>query len=213
MSVQVSLLRHNALAYLGYSGSDLDETTLKTLNNAIDHISEWAAYKQRYYHIKDLPQKPAFLEKEVYKSLSDKLDTALLFAATLGLNLDQRIRSLSLANLSQAVIVNAVANAYLEAQAESFIQEQLPGAVLFCPGYAGTEPQDNRYILELLDAQKQLGIYIKDSGLMLPEKTMVGIIVSAYHFSCKYCSIRSKCPYLKQGRTCYSKKPPQDIAE
>ncbi|MDD2618266.1 MAG: vitamin B12 dependent-methionine synthase activation domain-containing protein [Bacteroidales bacterium] len=210
MCVPASLLRHDALAYLGYSDSDLDDKTQEILHTALAHIAEWSDYKQHYCYLKDLPEMPAFLQQASYKSLQGKLDTALLFAASLGLGIDQRIRTLSLNRLSEAVVVNAVANAYLEARTELFVKKILPGAVLFCPGYAGTEPGDNRYILDLLDAQKHLGIYLKESGLMLPEKSMAGIVVANYRFSCKSCIIRSKCPYLKQGKTCYGSKPGLD---
>ena len=209
MCVPASLLRHNALTYLGYSDSDPDEQTLVTLHSALSHIAEWSAYKQHYSYLKDLSEAPAFLQQESYRSLQGKLDTALLFAATLGLGIDRRIQSLSLNRLSEAVVLNAVANAYLETRVELFIGEILPGGVLFCPGYAGTSPQDNRSVLNLLDAKKHLGIYLKDSGLMMPEKSMAGIVVANYSFSCRACSIRSKCDYLRQAKTCYGKPAPE----
>ena len=210
MCVPASLLRADALANLGYSEGDLDDKTQETLHSALDHIAEWSVYKKYYCYLKDLPATPDFLQQVSYKSIQGKLDTALLFAATLGLGIDQRIRRLSLSRLSEAVVLNAVANAYLEARTDLFIKEILPGAVLFCPGYAGTSPEDNRSVLKLLDAQKHLGIYPKDSGLMLPEKSMAGIVVANYRFSCRACSIRSKCDYLRQGKTCYGTKAAQD---
>lgn len=207
MYVQASLLRRDALTFLGYSDSDLDEKTQETLHSALAHIAEWSAFKLHYSYLKDLPETPVFLQQEPYKSLQGKLDTALLFAASLGMGIDQRIRSLSLNRLSEAVVLNAVANAYLEARTEMFIKEILPDGVLFCPGYAGTSPTDNRSVLKLLDAQKHLGIYLKDSGLMLPEKSLAGIVVADYRFNCRACSIRSKCDYLRQGKTCYGTRP------
>jgi len=208
MCVPVSLLRSNALTYLGCSDSDLDEQTQEALHSALTHIAEWSAYKQIYTRLKDLPEAPAFLQQESYVGLQGKLDTALLFAATLGLGIDRRIQSLSLNRLSEAVVLNAVANAYLETRVELFIGEILPGGVLFCPGYAGTSPEGNRSVLKLLNAQKHLGIYLKDSGLMIPEKSMAGIVVAGYSFSCRACSIRSKCDHLRQGKTCYGKPAP-----
>lgn len=207
MCVPASLLRAKALANLAYSDGHPDDKTEETLRTALSNIAEWSVYKQHYVYLQDLPEPAAFLQEAAYRSMGIKPDAAMLFAATLGMGIDQRIRRLSVNKLSEAIVLNAVANAYLEARSELFIQNTLSSAVLFCPGYAGTAASDIREILNLLQAQKYLGIYLNEAGLMLPEKSLAGIILPNYRFSCRSCIIRSKCTYLKQGKTCYENLP------
>ena len=85
----------------------------------------------------------------------------------------------------------------------------MPGGSCFV-GLRGPSPQDKPLCIEIcLMPKKHLGIYLKDSGLMMPEKSMAGIVVANYSFSCRACSIRSKCDYLRQAKTCYGKPAPE----
>ena len=85
MCVPASLLRHNALTYLGYSDSDPDEQTLVTLHSALSHIAEWSAYKQHYSYLKDFVRSTGFFAARILQDLQGKLDTALVVCCPLGL--------------------------------------------------------------------------------------------------------------------------------
>ena len=58
--------------------------------------------------------------------------------------------------------------------------------------------------VKFLNAKKLIGIYTTESGIMIPEKSMCGIILTNYKFSCTGCFILQKCKYRKQGTTCYN---------
>ena len=92
----------------------------------------------------------------------------------------------------------------LEHLADEKLNTLQPKGVLFCPGYSGSDIIDNKQILNYLDAQKLIGIYTTESGIMIPEKSLCGIVLNNYRFSCKNCFIQSKCDYIKKGTTCYN---------
>lgn len=199
----ISLI-NNTLRYIGCSDGQADEQMLLTVRKALDTVLTKADFKYRYCKIADLADTPTFLEKEAYASLRPFLNEAALFAATLGLGCDRAIQATTKTDLSQAVVINAAANVVLEHLADEKLNTLQPKGVLFCPGYSGSDIIDNKQILNYLDAQKLIGIYTTELGIMIPEKSLCGIVLNNYRFSCKNCFIQSKCDYIKKGTTCYN---------
>ena len=135
-------------------------------------------------------------------------DSYLLCATTLGIQVDQRLKRLQLENMQRAVVFDAVASAFLELRADEF-EAALPFPKLgfrFCPGYGGTSITDNREIARLLHADR-IGISFLDSGLMVPGKSMVGLIRvgAGTRKSCENCVTGGDCAFRRRGTTCYQK--------
>lgn len=199
----ISLI-NKVLQHIGCSESHKTEQLQNSAQEALNNVFEKADFKYRYCKIADLPTKPTFLYKDVYAAIQPFLLQAALFAGTLGLACDKAIKTATKANLSQAVMLNAAANIVLEELVNQTIKTIQPQGVLFCPGYSGSDIRDNEEILNYLNAKKLIGIYTAESGIMIPEKSMCGILLDNYHFSCKGCFIQSKCKYIKLGTTCYN---------
>lgn len=197
-----SLLKNNTLRNLGYRNGQVDDTTGKAVEATISEISSIADFRCRSCRIADLDKFPDFLQKENYDIIRSYLPTASLFVGTLGISIDRKIKSLATINLAKSVIMNAVANALLDYHIGTQLESEQS---LFCPGYSGTNFLDNQEILKILDAQKYIGIYTTESGIMLPEKSIAGLLLYHYKFTCKGCLIKSKCDYLKRKTTCYAK--------
>jgi len=114
----------------------------------------------------------------------DGAEYALLSAFTLGIAIDKRIKELSLARPSESVALNALASSYAERVADEMLADErkkleAEGYVTnfrFCPGYGDLPLSTNGEIANALNAQKKIGLTVMEDGLMLPRKSMIGIV-------------------------------------
>lgn len=203
MSPQNIFLKTEVIESLGYSKGEISESIEFDVDKALEQIKEVAHFRYRSLPFGALAQTPFFLTQNEYKPIGDKISESVLFAATLGHEVDRAIKKYSSLSLSKALIMNTVANILLEAEVERVTEHNQS---LFCPGYSGTDLKDNKQILDLLDAKKYLGIHTTDSGMMIPEKSMAGLLLKEYKFTCKGCLMVKHCEYLKSKTTCYTKK-------
>ena len=196
-------LLNGTLHYLGCDGRHADTATLSLARQAIGTMTALADFRCCEISLSDLGHTPDFVLKPAYATIAGFVAEASLFAATLGIRVDRKIKSLGTVDMSAAVAANAAANAILDARVEAALTD---GQVLFCPGYSGTDMSDVRHVLQLLDAQRRLGIFTSDSGMMIPEKSVAGLLLKGYRFSCRGCLIASKCEHLRCGLTCYGRQ-------
>ena len=102
-------------------------------------------------------------------------------------------------------VADACASALLEAYADD-AEDELGDerTYRFCPGYGGSDVEDIQYILESVKAEK-IGITRTESGLMLPQKSMAGIVGlgKKTQKSCGECILKEHCAYRKEGRVCF----------
>ena len=79
----------------------------------------------------------------------------------------------------------------------------------FSPGYGDSPLEMQTQLLELLDAERQLGITLSKGYMMSPSKSITGIMGLADHpvtgrmATCDECVLRGKCRLLKEGKHCY----------
>ena len=79
----------------------------------------------------------------------------------------------------------------------------------FSPGYGDSPLEMQEQLLELLDAERQLGITLSKGYMMSPSKSITGIMGLADHpvtgrmATCDECVLRGKCRLLKEGKRCY----------
>lgn len=149
---------------------------------------------------------PSFLQTDGYREYLSGANSILLCATTLGSNTDRHLRRLELTDLSTALVFNATAGIYLETLADAY-EAALPYSNLgfrFCPGYGGTPLSDSQLIAEKIDAEK-IGITFLDSGMMVPSKSMTGVIRigGEKRKSCSGCANISHCTYRMRGVTCF----------
>ena len=139
---------------------------------------------------------------------------AALLACTLGAAFDQRLSALQARDMAQAVIWDACGSALVErgcGQAEEELAGRFPGLFFtdrFSPGY-GDLPLDLQPALcAALDTPRRLGLYVTDSLLLNPVKSVTAVIglserpQPARVRGCAYCQMREHCPYRKGGTHC-----------
>ncbi len=107
---------------------------------------------------------------------------ACFMAATLGSQLDILIKKHSVSAMSYAVSINAAGASYIESYCdyiENMIKEQTEGFFLtsrFSPGYGDLQFECQKDIFSYLDATKNTGVYLTDSFMMMPSKSVCAII-------------------------------------
>ncbi len=193
-------MRETILKYLGYKNYSADEETDKLIDEMLIEVKELANFKYIYKKI----EKIDFLNGEGYREFLDGIDEIYLVGMTLGNQIDKRIKYYSNISPSKMMVFDACSSAYLEYMSDEY--EKIFGenrTFRFCPGYGKASIKDNLYIHSYLDAFKNLNITILDSYLMVPQKSMLGIIGigKKKKRTCDNCL--DACPFKMEGKTCY----------
>ena len=104
---------------------------------------------------------------------------AYIFAVTLGIGVDRLIRKRSVLSPSEGFILDAIGSALAESAAdvaERKIHTGKRARPRFSPGYADFSLSHQREILALFDSEKNIGITLLDSGLMIPQKSITAVV-------------------------------------
>jgi len=120
--------------------------------------------------------------KSIKRMLKDCKEVYIM-ACTLGVQGDRLIEMKKMLSPTQGMIADACASVLVEAYADlcqEEIEARLPeGSTLtfrYAPGYGDLPLAANKEILELLKAEKRIGIHLTDSMLMTPRKSIVAIL-------------------------------------
>ena len=103
----------------------------------------------------------------------------IALVATLGVGVDRLILKASKTSSVNAFVIDAMADALIEAlcdYAECELCQGLNAKGRFSPGYADLELSVGYEILSLCKAEKTLGIKVTESGLMVPKKSVNALI-------------------------------------
>ncbi len=141
-------------------------------------------------------------------------DRILLMAATLSGQADQLIHRAGISDMTRSLALDALASAGIEQicnRAELFFQEQLPGVYFtwrFSPGYGDLPLELQPRILQLLDAQKRLGLTVTAENILIPRKSVTALIglseqpLKKGARGCATCRMRETCAFRKGGGHC-----------
>ncbi len=112
------------------------------------------------------------------KNLAD-CDRIILFAATIGIEIDRLIQKYSRISPSKAVIMQAIGAERIEALCDIFckeISEKFSLKPRFSPGYGDLPIELQKEIFAVLDCPRQIGLTLNDSMVMSPTKSVTAII-------------------------------------
>lgn len=191
--------------YLGYPPeTPVGEDVLQRIDRAIEEVEQLSSFHYIYAHFTE--PLGFMLRNDAYMKHLSGAEGFLLCATTLGAQVDRHLKRLELTDMSYAIVFDAVASAYLEFKADEY-ERALPypnRGFRFCPGYGSTPLEDSRDIVTRLRADR-VGITFLDSGLMVPMKSMAGIIKlgGESRKSCEGCVARTGCVFRERGTRCY----------
>lgn len=119
-----------------------------------------------------------FISHDLEKNLSG-CDEAFIFCVTLGVDVDRYLMKLSLISSADHFVADGLASSLCEAmadEAERIIKADEKCKPRYSPGYGDMMLETQKGVLELLNANKLLGISLTKSYLMTPTKTVTAIV-------------------------------------
>lgn len=212
------MLREETLRYLRYTDQVITQEQDALIDSAIAEVLEYAS-PRTVHRIFDLNEKDGLLtidaELDLHFSDLQKLlsgcGSCLLIAGTLGVQLDQRMRYVSRFDMAKYVIMDAAANALVEEICDT-LQQSLPFASLtfrFSPGYGDVPIALQKQLLQVLDAGRRIGLTLTSNMLMMPQKSISGIVGIGKENkkrTCSGCRRFDDCEYRRNNTVCYQTK-------
>ena len=209
------MIKENALKYLGYLDNQVDSNTEILLNECLKELEQVIPkfMYQRYtltHHPLTIKELNLTINYPDLIDLFDSCDRIVIIACTLGLQLDQQLRYYSKINLTKMTVMDALASSYIEIKCDEYEAKQNFGkrTFRFCPGYGNVPLELNKNLANALNCSKHIGLTVQESNLLLPQKSMIGLIglgdekLTKHCFSCVN---KENCMYRKRGQRCYKK--------
>lgn len=212
--------REEALRYMGYHG--VPDTAFSALVDDCEKKLIQAAQPRVIYRVLTLQRENSsplsagtlpLPGNDIAKHLNN-CDRILLMAATLSVQTDQLIHRAGISDMTKSLVLDALASAGIEQicnRAETIFQEQLPGIYFtwrFSPGYGDLPLELQPQILQLLDAQKRLGLTVTPENILVPRKSVTAVIGLSEQplkkgvRGCATCRMRETCTFRKGGTHC-----------
>lgn len=162
---------------MGYAGVRGDAPDIISLLD--ECISELSGLNCKVCYA-ELPQNSlTSLSRGLRKAL-DGYETAVIFAATVGIAIDRLIARYSLLSPAKALLFQAIGAERIEALCDAFQNDiaKEDGADVgtrFSPGYGDLPLEYQREIFALLDCHRRIGLTLNESLLMSPSKSVTAI--------------------------------------
>ena len=180
--------RREALRYAGVRSADEEYGTL--LNECLDECLDALSYKVCYgeFPVARLGNGEVDLgftrvSSSMLGGRLEGCDRAIVFAATLGLGIDRIIARAGRTAPSRAVILQGIGAERIEALCDAFCDEVRAGLAKgevalprISPGYSDLPLQLQADIFSALDCGRKIGLYLNESMLMSPTKSVTAII-------------------------------------
>lgn len=204
------------LHFLGWHGSALDKELLseiRRLSEEAVRIAEPRIVSRRFRLIDGTLKGTGFRPqgKDIRQMLAP-CSEVILIAATLGASAERMLLRAQAQSAARSLLLDAVLSAAIEAvldRQEEALQRELSGGLYltdrFSPGYGDMPLEQSKSICEILDAQRQIGLTVSASGIMIPRKSVTAIMgvsdmpVPLRPKGCQNCDARATCA-LRRGR-------------
>ena len=111
----------------------------------------------------------------------DGAEKVILFSATLGLSLDRLIAKYSRLSPSRALMLQAIGTERIEALCDTFLEDapkELGDCLRprFSAGYGDLPLSAQRDIFKALDCERQIGVFLNESLIMSPSKSVTAFV-------------------------------------
>lgn len=206
-----------AARYLGYRNTEPNAAAMELIEECAAAVQKEAEPKHIYRRFdleitEDGVIKAGGLEMKSSSLMRNftGCGEVIFFAATLGNGPDMLMNRYSKLSISRAAVLQAVAAAAIEGycnECQRSIEKELAAENIyvrprFSPGYGDLPLTLQPDFLRVLNAQKTVGIYLSEGGIMLPEKSVTALMGlsrenSRCHIEgCEACG-RTDCAYRR----------------
>lgn len=198
----------------GRSGAMFDEILEDCLNECRRAFAGKVCYTKVPISVSEASVDLSFTQvksKALAKNLQD-CEYAVIFAATVGIEIDRLIQKYSKIDIAKAVWMQAIGAERIEALCDLFckdvkLKEQARNwntRPRFSPGYGDLPITLQQDIIRVLDCYRKIGIALNESLLMTPSKSVTAIIglgksqCKGDKDSCEHCE-QKDCPFRKEN--------------
>ena len=208
------------LSFLGYKNQNLDDSILNIINSckeeSMNLINEKFVYGIYDIEIdKDinlLNTNISLSGESIRRHLKD-CNKVIVFACTLGVDIEKKIRLYEKVELTKSIILDACASLLVESlcdKVETIVKKDLSEdynyTLRFSPGYGDLDIGLQKGIIRLLDANRKIGLTCSDSFILMPRKSVTAIIgiskkaTKSEYDICDSCHARENCMYRKNNK-------------
>lgn len=209
--------RKEIYRYLGYGRQQPDERVCKTVEEMIILLEKTAKPKNiwRIFPLNLSSEEDIdfscfhAVSKNLFKNLKG-CTQAVLFAATLGIEVDRLLQRYTRLEMSKAVILQASAASMIESYCDQVNEEIREYALKegyylhprFSPGYGDFKIDHQKEIIGVLECPKKIGLTLTDSYIMLPSKSVTAVIgmdrtaLNCPKHGCDTCELKN-CAYRR----------------
>ena len=182
---QPAICEKEILRYAGCKGAT-DESLQFLLNECLKEVLPKLSYKICYI---TLPLELAgatcdfgcmkVKSQDLAKNLKD-CEKVVLFAATVGVEIDRLIKKYGAISPAKAVLLQAIGAERIESLCDTFCEEIRKEGKNLCPrfsaGYGDLPLETQKDIFQILNCNKNIGLSLNDSLMMSPSKSVTAFI-------------------------------------
>ena len=203
------------LRYAGWLGlpETMDETIREVFSEVVSELQGAFSYQVCYRRMEvtwedGMPRFPLQTQsKDLAKCLQGSREV-ILFAATVGLEIDRHIAKYQRFSPTKALLMQAygaervetLCNAFCEEMRRLAESEGLQCTARFSPGYGDLPLETQRDVFRLLDCNRKIGISLNESLLMTPSKSVTAIfgmgpgVCHVQEHKCESC-VKTDCEF------------------
>ena len=211
--------REELLRYLGYRGGELPQELLADIADCEADVVQ-TARPRAVWRVFDLGPDGSFAggafapQGEEIRRLLQPCSKAILMAVTLGAEIESLLRRSQARDMARAAILDAAASAAVENVCDNLcadLQAHFSPLFLtdrFSPGYGDFPLAQQAELCRVLDVSRRIGVFLSESGLMIPQKSVTALIGIAdrpqqhRRRGCDTCPLSGSCTYRKEGTHC-----------
>lgn len=212
----------DALRYIGTPIEKADVELVRKVEISFKLLEQIAtprmAYEQLTFKVED---ETVFFEGTPFKIESSDLiklfthsKSCFIMAVTLGTEIDRQIGIRQKLDMLDAVILDACASVLVEKVCDDLEQQLMEKlkedeflTMRFSPGYGNVPLGSQRVLLDILQAEKRIGLTLTKTDMMVPTKSITAIIGISNQKenrekSCGNCNLVKTCAYRRRGDRC-----------
>ena len=176
--------RREVLRYAGHTGKTVEEQLRLLLEECIEETLPRLRYRVVW---QEMPLPLSGFDSTERTAMEARLSgcrSVVMFAATVGVEMDRLIARYSRLRPAKAELLDALGSERIEALCDAFCEalaaekrgEDLLTAPRFSPGYGKLPLTAQRELIALLDAPRKIGLTLNESLLMSPTKSVTAIV-------------------------------------
>lgn len=223
---ELEIPKDEVLRYLGYKSHKIDENLNELIDEAIEECKNIIKPKivfGKYNNHTDetgviIDRTSLVLEGEDIKNHLLFAKECVIMAATIGSEIEKKISLYQKINLTRAMILDSCATTAIEEvcdKFEEYIKEEtykkdLAITFRYSPGYGDLSLDIQKDLINILRADKIIGLTVSCHNLLFPGKSVTAIIglipkdKEVKQKGCEVCKNYQNCSFRREGHICGS---------